>query len=502
MKQISIRIKFGVLVGILIAAVVVIISIFLLNHTKNELANRIKKQGVILAKNLSSAAAEGITTSEDLIIFQTIEDIMKEGEVVEVFVLNIEGEVLSHNKTDEVGKIYDVEIWHSGFNKNDNKNDPRLYEKDGDKIYDFLYPIYVKTFKKGKEKTVLFGFAHVEFAYAVIQKAINKATASVVIIAFIILVLAIGASFLLTNYIVKPIMQIAKGAEEIGQGNLKYKISIKTKDELEFLADQFNEMTSKLDEAQKVMLEQERLKYELDIATSIQSALIPKKIPDIEGLSISAYYKSAKEVGGDYYDFYKLNDGRLGFVVADVSGKGVPGAMVMVMTRSILKAEAYISKTAFAVLTNTNKFIYKDIKRGMFITAFYGIIDPEKKILQFVNAGHNQLIIYRAEQNKCEIFKEPGIPLGVQGPDVFNDLLKGKVIQLKKNDIVVQYTDGITEAKNIKEEEYKLQRLLNVVLNNSQVKPDILIKEVIADVNRFCGEVEQYDDIAILAIKI
>lgn len=176
--------------------------------------------------------------------------------------------------------------------------------------------------------------------------------------------------------------------------------------------------------------------------------------------------------------------------------------MVMVMTRSILKAEAYISKTAFAALTNTNKFIYKDIKKGMFITAFYGIIDPEKKILQFVNAGHNQLIIYRAEQNKCEIFKEPGIPLGVQGPDVFNDLLKGRFIQLKKNDIVVQYTDGITEAKNVKEEEYELQRLLNVVLNNSQVKPDILIKEVIADVNRFCGEVEQYDDIAILAIKV
>ena len=484
------------------ALVVITISVILLNQEKKELIKRINRQGIILSKNLASTGAEGLTTSDELAILQTIADIMKEEGVVEVFLLDPKGEVLAHNDINEIGKEYDPKIWHSTFQKKERTTKPRLYKKEGEKIYDFSYPIYVKTFKKGERKEALLGFSHVEFSYSVIQNAIQKATLTVFILAFIILLLAIGASFFLTRLIVGPIMTIAKGAEEIGQGNLKYKISVNTKDELEFLANQFNIMTDQLEVAQQAMLEQERLKYELDIATSIQSALIPKEIPQIAGISISAYYNSAKEVGGDYYDFFKLDDGRLGIVIADVSGKGVPGAMVMVMVRSVLKTLAYSTKTAFNALISTNNLIYQDIKKGMFITAFYGILDPVKMVLQFANAGHNQLIVFRKGANKCETYSEPGIPLGIQGPKIFEESLRGRFLQLQKGDLILQYTDGITEAKNLQGEEYEMNRLLEVVLKNNQMDTDLLIKTIIDDLNAFCGEAEQYDDIALIAIRV
>ncbi len=499
MKRISIKLKFGVLIGILIAIVVFVISQVILQQEKRELVKRIKSQGIILSKNLTSAAAEGITTSDELVIFQTIGDIMKEDGVIECFVLDNKGTVIAHNQVKEVGKHYNLKKWMTGLKKEYGNT---ILKRDGKLLYNFVYPVYVKTFEKGAVKRVKIGTSHILFSYTIIEKAINKATLTVILIALIVLIAGIGASFLLTNFIVKPIMEMARGAQIIGKGNLDYKIKVNTKDELELLANQFNSMTESLAEAQKIMLEQERLKYELDIATSIQNSLIPKQIPSIKGISISSYYKSAKEVGGDYYDFFKLDNNRIGFVVADVSGKGVPGAMVMIMVRSVLKSQVYSNKTAFHTLINTNKLIFNDIRKGMFITAFYGILDASKLIFQFANAGHNPLIILGQDTGKCEIYTEPGIPLGVQNPKIFEETIRGKFLQLKKGDVIVQYTDGITEAKNIKEEEYGIDRLINIVTSNKDSKPSDLIKNLIKDVNNFCGEEPQYDDIAIVAIKV
>ncbi|MBN1897133.1 MAG: HAMP domain-containing protein, partial [Spirochaetes bacterium] len=348
MKQISIKIKFGVLVGILIFIVVIAISTTLLNQEKKVLVERIQRQGLILSKNLASSAAEGITTSDELVIYQTIEDIIRQEEkeaIKEAFVLDTTGKIIAHNNIKKVGQSLDTRSWESDIKKESQK--PRLFEKDNELLYDFMTPIFLKTFKKGVLKRVLIGSAHIIYSYRVVQKALNKATLSVFFISFLILAAGIGASFLLTRFIVSPIMKIAHGAQQIGNGNLQYKISVNTKDELEFLSNQFNIMTEKLEEAQKIMLKQERLKYELDIATGIQNSLIPQKIPSIKNMALSAYYSPAKEIGGDYYDFYKIDNNKLGIIMADVSGKGVPAAMIMVMVRSILKSQVFSAKTAF-----------------------------------------------------------------------------------------------------------------------------------------------------------
>lgn len=502
MKQISIKTKFSVLVGILITIVVGTISIILLNNEKKELIRRIKRQGYISVKSLAHISVEGITTSDELLIYQTINDIMKEEGIIEVFILDEEGKVLYHNDIKEVEKVYDPKIWHADYDEEAVDFEPRLYEKEGHKIYDFFYPIKAKTFEKGRKEKALLGIAHIQFSYKIVQKVLRKATLTVFLVTLAILIIGVGASFLLTQYVVQPIMKIAKGAKEIGQGNLEYKIAVHTKDELELLANQFNVMTGQLAEAQQMMLEQERLQYELDIATNIQKSLIPKKIPKYSGIEISAYYNSAKEVGGDYYDFFDLDEKRLGIVVADVSGKGVPGAMVMVMVRSILKAEAYSNRTAFNTMVKTNKYIFKDIQPGMFVTAFYGILDTEKKMLQFVNAGHNHLIVYKKNQNKCETYSEPGIPLGIQDSAGFQDTMRGKMLKLEKGDIVIQYTDGITEAKNISHDEFEMDRLIQSIVNNNTLSTDLLIKAIMNDVKKFCGDAPQYDDIAIVAIRV
>jgi len=502
MKRISIKIKFGALVGLLIAGIIIAISSVLLNQEKKELIKRIKSQGFLMAKKLASSSAEGITTSDQLTIFQAVEDAVKEEGILDAFILNPHGEVIAHTNHNEIGKIYDVIKWNANYKGDKDKIKPRLFKYKNQKAYDFLFPIEAKTFRHGKVKEVNIGTAHILFSYKIIDKAINNATASIVILSLVIFVIGIGASFLLTQFIVHPIMSIAKGAEEIGKGNLEYKIAVHTKDELEFLSNQFNIMTGKLAQAQAAMLERERLKYELDIATSVQESLIPKKIPRIKNLNISAYYRPAKEIGGDYYDFYKLDKDRLAFIVADVSGKGVPGAMVMAMVRSILKSTVYNSKTAFHTMLKTNRLITGDIKSGMFITAFYGIINATNLKLEYINAGHNQLLILKNSTGKVESIQDEGIPLGTPNIDVFENRLKAKFIQLQRGDVIIQYTDGITEAKNERQDEYELKRLISTIENNKTQLPAAMLKAVIVDVNKFCDKEPQYDDIAIVIIKV
>ena len=150
----------------------------------------------------------------------------------------------------------------------------------------------------------------------------------------------------------------------------------------------------------------------------------------------------------------------------------------------------------------TNQMLLGDIKPGMFITAFYGILDISQNTLQFVNAGHNQLIIVRQKTKKCEIFDPEGMPLGLPNIQEFEKTLKGKFVALEKGDLIIQYTDGITEAKNVDDEEYEMKRLITAIEKNQDNPSELLIKAIMDDVNLFCGEAPQYDDIAIIAIRV
>ncbi len=241
----------------------------------------------------------------------------------------------------------------------------------------------------------------------------------------------------------------------------------------------------------------------MQVAQEIQQTLLPKKRPEIGGYDIASYYKAAKEVGGDYYDFVQVDDDTLGVVVADVSGKGVPGSLVMTMIRTALRMEARGNYTAADVMARMNDFVTDDMKKGMFVTMFYSILDSKNRIISYASAGHNPMILYRAETDETFFLNPQGFPVGISLPDetLFRRSINVEKIKLKKDDMLVIYTDGVTEAMNERREQYGEERLIAAHQGEREPLPAEFIDRSSEDIKEFTGDKPQNDDITVVAIK-
>ena len=184
---------------------------------------------------------------------------------------------------------------------------------------------------------------------------------------------------------------------------------------------------------------------ELQTAREIQTNLLPDRIIELPGYDVFCIYMSAKEVGGDYYDFIPVDRENVAFVVADVSGKGIPGALVMSQVKTILNIQAVGNLSASSTLALANEAIARNIKRGMFVTAIYAILNVRTRRLSVASAGHNPMILYRARLKKYELINPNGIALGFDKGPLFARTIKEEVVQLEPGDRVVLYTDGVDE---------------------------------------------------------
>src|SRR5258708_4834997 len=205
-------------------------------------------------------------------------------------------------------------------------------------------------------------------------------------------------------------------------------------------------------------VERKMLDHELAIAEELQANLLPRKVPQIPGYDVSAYYRPSREVGGDYYDFIEIDADHLGIVVADVSGKGIPGSIVMTETRALLKSEAVRTLSPAETLMRVNRVLYNDIKRGMFVTVFYAVLDLGKSVLTCVSAGHNPMVLWRKASNTCHLVNSNGLALGIDPGPLFEKTVKEQKVQLFKGDRFVLYTDGGTESMNRQREQFGQNR--------------------------------------------
>jgi anti-sigma regulatory factor (Ser/Thr protein kinase)/transposase len=250
-------------------------------------------------------------------------------------------------------------------------------------------------------------------------------------------------------------------------------------------------------------IEQERLRREVKIAQQIQHALLPKEFPTIEGYEIGATYRAASEVGGDYYDFFWVGPTSLGIAVGDVSGKGVPGSMVMAMIRSVMRLEARKNRSASKVLVKVNEHVTGDMKTGMFVTMFYIILDSLKRSINFASAGHNPMILYRGSSDEVYFLKPKGFPLGIDLPEdnMFAKTLALQKVDLQKDDMLVLYTDGVTEAMNAKKEQFGEERLVKVIRENARLTASQFVEKLKENLADFIQGAPQSDDITVVAIK-
>ena len=309
--------------------------------------------------------------------------------------------------------------------------------------------------------------------------------------------------------LVKPIQELSDGVREIAGGNLSKKLDIHTGNEIEHLATCFNAMTDELQSYMKnltqVTAEKERIATELSVATNIQKSMLPNIFPPFptkREFDIYATMHAAKEVGGDFYDFYLLDERHLVITIADVSGKGVPAALFMVISKTILKDFAQTMgglDDVAPLVACANDQLCQNNDAMMFVTAFVGMLDIETGRLAYVSAGHNPPLIFRAAEGKFSYLDvKRNLILGFRSGAQY----QGQETILAPGDRIFLYTDGVTEAMNEEEELYGEERLLSCL--NGTVPQNHGVNELLASVSSSLKEhvktAEQSDDITMLAL--
>jgi len=324
----------------------------------------------------------------------------------------------------------------------------------------------------------------------------------IMIFGFILLLGYMGV-FILVYMTMSPFKKLANWVRALGRDEAREELEFDTSDEVGEIAKAFNEITEKFRKSQESLAEQERLQKEMQVAQEIQQTLLPAAFPEIEGFEIASYYEAAKDVGGDYFDFVEVEIDTLGIVLADVSGKGVPGSLVMTMIRTALRTEARGNKDAAEVLARVNDFVMNDMKRGMFVTIFYIILDSKRRTINYASAGHNPMILYRGITEKSYYLNPRGFPIGINLPDatLFRTAIKSDKLRLREGDILLTYTDGITEAMNPNRERFGDERMLATIRKNGKLNVDPLVDKIHDEINVFTEGYAQSDDITLVAIK-
>lgn len=367
-------------------------------------------------------------------------------------------------------------------------------------IYDFAAEIHTGPRGLGE----LIGWAHVWVPEDYIGARADQSKTNIIIFLIIFLLFAYVGSYFLIDRIVTPFHSLADWVRQVGQGTIdEDEIDIDASDELGEIAQAFNLMTNKFREAQVNVIEQQRLQKELQVAQEIQQMLLPSDFPQVKGYELASYYEAAKEVGGDLFDFVEVDSDTIGICVADVAGKGVPGSLIMTMIRTALRLEARGNKNPADVLSKVNHFVTDDMKRGMFVTMFYLVLDSRNRIIHYASAGHNPMILYRGSTKQTYYLNPSGFPVGIQLPDItlFDQKIQVDSIRLREDDLLMLYTDGVTEAMNPKRELYREERFLDVVRRFSNYDVSEFIQRVKEDIKHHTQGYPQNDDITFVAIK-
>ena len=242
--------------------------------------------------------------------------------------------------------------------------------------------------------------------------------------------------------------------------------------------------------------ERERVEQELQVAQSIQQASLPEEVPELEGWEITPHYRPSREVGGDFYDFFELPNGRLGIVVGDATGKGVPAALVMASARSMLRAVAQAFNSPGEVLRRVNETLFADVPPNMFVTCFYAILDPESASLSYANAGHDLPYLHRNSSGEAEEMRARGMPLGLMPAMGYEE----KQTMLEAGETALFYSDGLVEAHDPKGEMFGFPRLQSLVAKYGEERS--LGETLLEELYSFVGEGwEQEDDITLLTLK-
>jgi serine phosphatase RsbU (regulator of sigma subunit)/anti-sigma regulatory factor (Ser/Thr protein kinase) len=346
------------------------------------------------------------------------------------------------------------------------------------------------------------GNAHVGLRRGHIEQAVSRVSRQQYLILAAFLLAGVAASFVLMSVLLRPIGALRAGIERIGHGDLSTPVALTDRTEFGLLADAINEMSSELGRAQGEMVERARLAHEMELAREIQRSLLPSKQTVAGEFVIDGEQWAATEVGGDYFDVLPLPGGKIAFAVADVSGKGLAGCLVTSMLFSLLRAYHATHASPASLLAALDERLGGILKRGNFVTMFYGVLDPATGEVVYSSAGHNPTLVYRAEQGRSEWFRSKGIPLGAIRGGAIRCTLEDSVIHLAPGDILLQFTDGINETMAPGgQEQFGFGRMEKVVMESAHSGARGVLDQLHRSVERWRESGAPDDDETVLVVS-
>ncbi len=315
------------------------------------------------------------------------------------------------------------------------------------------------------------------------------------------LIVSFAASVWLARFLNEPIGQLVRGTRLAAVGDLNARVPEDRKDELGELAHAFNLMLGELNRQRDELREQERMRGELATARRIQQAMLPASAPESGSLNIDFFAESASEVGGDYFDFLPVGEHQMAIAIGDVTGHGVPAALLMAVVRSCLHTQVLTNHRVTDVMKVANNLVRSSSLERQLMTFFYSILDTRTGILTYANAGHLHPYLYRAATGAVEVLPSASYPLGVRD----NASYPEKQVQLYPGDLLVFYSDGIIEAKSPEGEEFGFDRMEGLVQRLGAHTADRFVQDLLAEWRQFAfeGKVQPTeDDVTVVAVKL
>lgn len=508
-KGVSLSTKFAIAISTLSVFICAFSGFIVYFKTKNSLIEEINRKGAALVKAVESIAVEYVREVEKnpdnedeirLRFAKYLENMEKTNDG------NKSTEILGVLLKSDSSKIKSLADY--GITGGVNET---YYEKRGDDLFEtditivksYMETPDKKTYKTRSYKKKILGgqmTIYVTLSEYEINNTADAIFVSILFASLLAIVVGTCLSFFLTSLITGPVRKLMKDIEIVARGKLEHRTHATSKDEIGVLAHTFNVMTQNLRMAHNTELENQAREHELQIANEIQSNLLPKQIPDIPGYDIAAFYHPSKEVGGDYYDFIDVDKEHMAITIADVSGKGVPGSMVMTMARSLIRMESKRSLSPSDVMTEVNRVIAQDIRRGMFVTAMYCLLNKTTGELKLSSAGHNPAILIK-QDGSYELLNTKGLALGLDKGKIFARQIQTITKKINRGDRLVLFTDGIPEAMSPRNEEFGDDKFYQLASKCCNLESKKFVEHIVGSIAKWRRTAPQSDDITIVTLK-
>lgn len=490
----SLRTQLTVGTTLLLIVTIAAVASMLIVHQRNVLTTEIEGKAVLQARNIALTSVKFLLRPDpEFDLFPMIQRLTAgTTPVTDVVVVDSDGTVCGHRELLKISTQYKPPL-----NRYQPSTNASLLPEEGFYENESEYLVAAPVWSQDR----IVGTVYLTYSKADLHANLRKAFLITVVVSAGVLLIGIVLSFVFFRHISRPMNILLHGVERMDGDTSRVRIEMPSRNEFAILADAFNAMSERIDDARRTQAARDRMQHELELAREIQHSLLPGSVSSPRGYDIDHYYQAAYEVGGDYVDVIPLDDERLAIAMGDVSGKGVQGLVVMAMVKTLFQQLAPRAEDTQSIICDINAALYGSIKANMFVTFLAGIFDARSGLITLSNAGHNPMMVYRAEDDTIEQVRMGGPPLGAFGAIHFNERVEAREVLLNPGDVALIYTDGVNESRNHNGEMYTIPRVAETLRAHAAGRARDIVGGIVDDAEAFRQGTPQGDDLTLLVVR-